>query len=259
MEREVWQQVDTLYHAALERPAGERAVFLNEACPDLDIRREVESLLDFDPVDGSTFDHPAWEKRLAPGERLGPYQIVGRVGAGGMGEVWKARDTRLGRDVAIKVCAERFSGRFRREAQAIAALNHPHICTLFDVGADCLVMEYIEGKPLQGPLPLDQVLALGAQIADALSAAHRKHIIHRDLKPANILLTGPKGRPTVKLLDFGIAKLDPAGWKASDGTLTASQTREGTILGTLQYGAGTTARQADRCPQRYFLIGLRAL
>ena len=237
MEREVWQQVDTLYHAALERPAGERAVFLNEACPDSDIRREVESLLDFDPVDGSTFDHPAWEKRLAPGERLGPYQIVGRVGAGGMGEVWKARDTRLGRDVAIKVCAERFSGRFRREAQAIAALNHPHICTLFDVGADCLVMEYIEGKPLQGPLPLDQVLALGAQIADALSAAHRKHIIHRDLKPANILLTGPKGRPTVKLLDFGIAKLDPAGWKASDGTLTASQTRERTILGTLQYMA----------------------
>jgi eukaryotic-like serine/threonine-protein kinase len=252
MEREVWQQVDTLYHAALERPAGERAAFLNEACPDSDIRREVESLLDFEAVNGSTFDSPAWEKRVAPGERLGPYEIVGRVGSGGMGEVWKARDTRLGRDVAIKVCAERFSGRFRREARAIAALNHPHICTLFDVGADCLVMEYIEGKPVQGPLPLGQVLALGAQIADALSAAHRKGIIHRDLKPANILLTGPKGRPSVKLLDFGLAKLDlakvdPAGWKASDGTLTASQTREGTILGTLQYMAPEQlqGREAD--------------
>jgi Tol biopolymer transport system component/serine/threonine protein kinase len=242
MEREVWQQVDELYHAALERPIGQRAAFLNEACPDSDIRREVESLLNFEPADGSLFDSPAWEKRLAPGERLGPYEIVGRVGAGGMGEVWKARDTRLGRDVAIKVCAERFSGRFRREARAIAALNHPHICTLYDVGVDCLVMEYIEGKPLQGPLPLDQVLTLGAQIADALSAAHRKGIVHRDLKPANILLTGPKGRPSVKLLDFGLAKMDLAnidktGQRASDSTPTATQTREGAILGTLQYMA----------------------
>jgi serine/threonine protein kinase len=161
--------------------------------------------------DGAVFDYPAWEKRLAPGERLGPYEIIGRAGAGGMGEVWKARDTRLGRDVAIKVCAERFSDRFRREARAIAALNHPHICTLYDVGADCLVMEYIEGKPVQGPLPLDQVLKLGAQIADALSAAHRKGIIHRDLKPANILLTGSTGHPGVELLDFGLAKMDRAG------------------------------------------------
>jgi serine/threonine protein kinase len=172
---------------------------------------------------------------------------VGRIGAGGMGEVWKARDLRLGRDVAVKVCASRFSDRFKREARAIAALNHPHICTLFDVGADCLVMEYIDGKPVQGPLPLDQVLKLGAQIADALSAAHRKHIIHRDLKPANILLTGPKGRPTVKLLDFGLAKIDKDGWKASDSTPTASQTREGTILGTLQYMAPEQlqGREAD--------------
>jgi eukaryotic-like serine/threonine-protein kinase len=247
MEPEVWQQVDSLFHAALERPAGERAAFLRESCPNSDICREVESLLNFEPADVSLFDSPAWEKRLAPGERLGPYEIVGRVGIGGMGEVWKARDTRLGRDVAIKVCAERFSGRFKCEAQAIAALSHPHICTLFDVGADCLVMEYIEGKPVQGPLPLDQVLALGAQIADALSAAHRKGIIHRDLKPANILLTGPKGRPSVKLLDFGLAKvdldkvnlanMDKAGRRASGSAPPASQTQEGTILGTLQYMA----------------------
>ena len=192
MDREAWEQVDRLYHAALERPAAERAGFLDEACPDHDLRREVESLLNFEPADGSVFDSPAWEKRLAPGERLGPYEIVGRAGAGGMGEVWKARDTRLGRDVAIKVCAEQFSDRFRREARAIGALNHPHICTLYDVGIDCLVMEYIEGAPIQGPLPLDRALKLGAQIAGALHAAHRKGIVHRDLKPANILLTNPE-------------------------------------------------------------------
>src|ERR1035437_8030372 len=122
------------------------------AGPAEDLRREVESLLASDRADGTVLDHPAWERRLSPGECIGPYQIVSRIGAGGMGEVWKARDTRLGREVAIKVCSSRFSDRFKREARAIAALNHPHICTLFDVGADCLVMEYIEGKPVQGPL-----------------------------------------------------------------------------------------------------------
>src|ERR1017187_3501395 len=189
MDRESWQQVDGLYHAALERPVAERAAFLNQTCPDPEVRREVESLLNFEPSDGAVFDSPAWEKRLAPGARLGPYEIVGRAGAGGMGEVWKARDTRLGRDVAIKVCAERFSDRFRREARAIAALNHPHICTLYDVGADCLVMEYIEGAPIHGPMPVERALKLAGQIADALDAAHRKGIVHRDLKPANILVT----------------------------------------------------------------------
>ena len=136
---------------------------------------------------------------IAVGDRLGPYEILGQIGAGGMGEVWKARDTRLNRTVAIKISAAQFSERFEREARTIAALNHPHICTLYDVGPNYLVMEYIEGVPVRGPLPLDQALKLAGQIADALDAAHRKGVIHRDLKPANILLT----KAGAKLLDFG--------------------------------------------------------
>jgi Tol biopolymer transport system component/predicted Ser/Thr protein kinase len=228
MDRDAWQQVDRLYHAALERPAAERAAFLDKACPDPKLRREVESLLNFEPADDTVFDSPAWEKRLAPGERLGPYEIVGRTGGGGMGEVWKARDTRLGREVAIKVCTERFSDRFRREARAIAVLNHPHICTLYDVGADCLVMEYIEGAPIQGPLPLERVSKLGAQIADALDAAHRRGIVHRDLKPANILVT----KSGVKVLDFGLAKMENA---VAAGAQPETVTQHGAIVGTLPY------------------------
>src|SRR5579863_5882478 len=117
---------------------------------------------------------------LSPGDKLGPYEIVSPVGKGGMGEVWKARDTRLDRIVAIKTSSAHFSDRFEREARAIAALNHPNICQLYDVGPDYLVMEYIEGKPLTGPLPLAEVLGLGMQIADALAAAHRRGIVHRD-------------------------------------------------------------------------------
>ena len=141
---------------------------------------------------------------------------------------------RLGRIVAVKVCAEQFSERFEREARAVAALNHPHICTLYDVGPNYLVMEYIDGTPVRGPLPVDQALKLAAQIADALDAAHRKGIIHRDLKPTNILLT----KADVKLLDFGLARHDSA-FKAAgaDETVTRALTREGTIAGTLQYMA----------------------
>src|SRR5437879_4009754 len=124
---------------------------------------------------------------LAPGTRLGPYEILTLIGAGGMGEVYRARDTRLGRDVAIKVSAERFSERFEREARAVAALNHPHICTLYDVGPNYLVMEYLEGVPLKGPLPVAEALRLATQIAEALEAAHASRIVHRDLKPANVL------------------------------------------------------------------------
>jgi hypothetical protein len=167
---------------------------------------------------------------LAPGTRLGPYEIREPIGAGGMGEVYKARDTRLDRTVAIKVGAAQFSERFEREARAVAALNHPHICTLHDVGPDYLVMEYVEGKPLTGPLPMEDVLRYGIQIADALDAAHRKGIIHRDLKPANILLT----KSAIKLLDFGLAKLTrPAA--TADATVTRALTKENAILGTLQY------------------------
>ena len=140
---------------------------------------------------------------LAPGTRLGPYEILSALGAGGMGEVWKARDTRLNRLVAIKASHTAFSDRFEREARAIAAVNHPHVCSLYDVGPDYLVMEYVEGEGLHGPVPLAQALALAEQILDALDAAHEKGIVHRDLKPGNILLT----KSGVKVLDFGLAKI----------------------------------------------------
>src|SRR6266478_6770581 len=139
---------------------------------------------------------------MNPGERVGPYEILSRIGQGGMGAVYKARDTRLDRTVAIKKSGAAFSERFEREAQAIAALNHPHICQLYDVGPNYLVMEYIEGTPLKGPLPIDQALKYAVQICDALDAAHKKGITHRDLKPANILVT----KSGIKLLDFGLAK-----------------------------------------------------
>src|SRR5262252_2293864 len=145
---------------------------------------------------------------LAAGARLGPYEIIERIGAGGMGEVYKARDTRLGREVATKISAERFSERFEREARAIASLNHPNICQLYDVGDNYIVMELVEGEAPKGPLPLDTALNYAHQIADALEAAHDKNIVHRDLKPANIKIT-PEGK--VKVLDFGLAKaLDTA-------------------------------------------------
>src|SRR5580658_8787212 len=148
---------------------------------------------------------------LAAGTKLGPYEILAPIGKGGMGEVYRARDTRLGRDVAIKVSTERFTDRFEREARAVAALNHPNICQLYDVGASpsgfgYLVMELIEGESPKGPMPLDQALQIAGQIAEALGAAHEKGIVHRDLKPANILLT-PDG--SVKVLDFGLAKVGP--------------------------------------------------
>src|SRR5512142_124260 len=154
---------------------------------------------------------------LAPGTRLGSYEVVAPLGAGGMGEVWKARDTRLDRSVAIKVLPAEFAQnaqlriRFEREAKSISQLNHPHICTLYDVGnengVEYLVLEYIEGETLadrlnKGPLPLDQVIRYGIEIAEALEKAHKAGIVHRDLKPGNVMLT----KSGAKLLDFGLAK-----------------------------------------------------
>jgi eukaryotic-like serine/threonine-protein kinase len=171
---------------------------------------------------------------LAPGTRLGPYEILSALGAGGMGEVWKARDSRLNRLVAIKASLSPFSERFEREAQAIAAVNHRHVCSLYDVGPDYLVMEYVEGECLHGPVPLAQALELAEQILGALDAAHEKGIVHRDLKPGNILLT----KSGVKVLDFGLARIKHA--PAVDGpslveTRAVSLTAEGAILGTLPY------------------------
>jgi tRNA A-37 threonylcarbamoyl transferase component Bud32 len=172
---------------------------------------------------------------LKSGEKLGPYEILSRIGAGGMGQVWKARDTRLDRIVAIKTSAEKFSERFEMEARAVAALNHPHICTLYDVGPDYLVMEYVEGSEIKGPLALDQALAYAGQLASALEAAHRKGITHRDLKPANILVT----KAGIKVLDFGLAKFEQtkAAVAADEAVTRAALTQEGSILGTLQYMA----------------------
>src|SRR5215472_14152578 len=191
---------------------------------------------------------------LVTGTRLGPYEVLSPLGAGGMGEVYHARDTRLDRTVAVKILPERLSSnperrqRFNREARAISSLSHPHICALYDVGQqdgiDYLVMEYIEGESLadrlkKGPVPLNQALSYGSQVADALDKAHRAGIVRRDLKPANIMLT----RSGAKLLDFGLAKLrgkDHEGDFAAQSNLPTepiSLTGEGTIVGTFQYMA----------------------
>ena len=201
---------------------------------------------------------------VAAGSCLGPYEIQALVGKGGMGEVYRARDTRLNRTVAVKVLPAELAidpernARFAREAQAIAALNHPHICTVHDVGDQggrtFLVMEHLEGQSLaarlrRGPLPVPQALEIGAQIADALAAAHKAGIVHRDLKPANVMLVGDSGTlprtgaaVSVKLLDFGLAKLtghgeDPAATLARTAVVPASLTGPGTIIGTLPYMA----------------------
>lgn len=195
------------------------------------------------------------------GTKLGPYEIIAPIGAGGMGEVYRARDTRLGRDVAIKILPQHLTEmpdaklRFEREARAVSSLNHPHICTLHDIGhqngTDFLVMEFLEGETLakrleKGPLGGAELLRIAIEIADALEKAHRQGVVHRDLKPGNIMLT----KPGAKLMDFGLAKsamdgvaaaaplssmtqsLNPAGQSASE-PLTA----RGTVLGTFQYMA----------------------
>jgi Tol biopolymer transport system component len=178
---------------------------------------------------------------LAAGDKLGPYEILEGIGAGGMGEVYRARDPRLNRDVAIKVSQERFSDRFEREARAVAALNHPNICTLYDVGPNYLVMELIEGESPKGPLPLEEALRIARQIADALDAAHEKGIVHRDLKPSNIKI---KHDGTVKVLDFGLAKTPetPPGDPQTSPTMTISPTRAGMIMGTAAYMSPEQAR-----------------
>jgi eukaryotic-like serine/threonine-protein kinase len=169
---------------------------------------------------------------LNPGAKLGPYEVVAMLGKGGMGEVWRARDTRLDRTVALKVSKSEFSARFEREARAIAALNHPHICQLYDVGPNYLVMEYIDGAELKGLMPVARAIELASQILDALDAAHRKGIVHRDLKPANILVT----KSGVKVLDFGLAKMQAQAVAMGADAATAISV-EGTIAGTLYYMA----------------------
>ncbi len=250
-----WQRLKDVFGEARALPEDRRAGYLDEACAsDQGLRCEVESLLasyetaeDFlEQPAAQVFSHLSSSGPL-DGLTIGPYQIGSRIGAGGMGEVYKALDTRLGRHVAIKVLPAHLAAdplgreRFEREARAVAALNHPHICTLYDVGTqdgvNFLVMEFLEGETLaarlsNGPVPLPQALEYAAQIASALDRAHRAGIVHRDLKPGNVMLT-PGG---AKLLDFGVAKLSAN--VVSAGTTPPSElTGPGAILGTAQYMA----------------------
>ena len=259
MTSDRWQRLEELYHEALARPAGERAAFLAEACKsDSGMRREVETLL---AERGDSLDRPAWEYAtgtvagrayLNASASLGPYRITGLLGAGGMGEVYAAVDTRLKRKVAVKVLPEEFrrdherKQRFDREAHIISRFNHPHICTIHDVGSDngldYLVMEYLEGDTLaarlaKGRLGDKDVLRYAIQVASALTYAHREGVTHRDLKPANIMLT----KSGAKLLDFGLARSVAAGSEIDDLTQT------GVIVGTAQYMAPeqVEGRKAD--------------
>jgi serine/threonine protein kinase/tetratricopeptide (TPR) repeat protein len=268
MEPKRWDEIERLYHAALELKEKERLTFLASACAgDEVLRREVESLLQSDAQAGSFIESPAIEvaarslagderltrslasSPLEPGATVSHYKLISRLGAGGMGEVYRARDTMLGRDVALKFPPEDFSldqeklERFRREAWAASALNHPNICTIYEIGEHkgrlFIAMELIEGKTLaeilkQGPLPIDDVLANARQIAEALEEAHEHNIVHRDLKPANVMVT-IKGR--VKILDFGLAKLEGPRNPAEPSEQNLLQTQVGAIMGTLPYMA----------------------
>src|SRR5437667_8163370 len=259
MPAERSQQFEQLYHQARERDPRDRAAFLEQACAgDAALRRELESLLAEDDRVRSFLETPALElaKKMSGeesgqsmiGRQFGPYSVVSLLAKGGMGEVYRARDTQLQRDVALKLLPATFArdperlARFQREARLLASLNHPHIAAIYGMeesgGLHGLVMELVPGETLAnaGPLPLMKALTIGRQIAEGLEEAHRKNITHRDIKPANIKVT-PAG--AVKILDFGLAKA--MAWEPSEVDLselpTASgvATQEGRILGTPGY------------------------
>ena len=277
MTPERWQEVRELLEGAMQLEPPQRLAYLERHCSDdPSLQRDVDSILAVEhELRASFLESPAIvhltpDQNTAasvgrtPGMKLGPYEIQSLLGAGGMGEVYRARDTRLDRSVALKVLPALLSSdparkqRFEREARAIAALQHPNICTLHDVGqeggVDYLVMEFLEGETLaerltKGPLTLEQILRFGVEITDALDAAHRRGIVHRNLKPANIFLTT---HGECKVLDFGLAKLDEslgeqktlttlAGTEASKKTLTSP----GLVIGTVAYMSPEQAGTKD--------------
>jgi Tol biopolymer transport system component len=252
MTPERWARIKELFDGALDREPEARAAFLEQACPadDAELRREVESLLDAHARSDGFLETPvlAASDELSAGSRLGPYEIAAVIGAGGMGEVYRARDTRLGRDVAIKVLPAEVAAdaarvrRFEQEARAASALNHPNIVAVYDTGwhegVPFIVTELLEGETLaerlvRGTLPLRRALECAIQIAGGLVAAHERGIIHRDLKPANLFLTA---QGQIKILDFGIAKLAPSG-----ETIDAP-TMPGQVIGTVGYMSPEQAR-----------------
>ena len=262
MVPERWRQITDMFHAARERDPAQRDAFLAESCrEDPALRREVEAMLAGHDEADQFGETPLWLEsggsvamtQLAPGSQLGPYQILSPLGAGGMGQVYKAFDPRLHREVAIKVAAERFSERFDREVRVVATLNHPNICTLHDVGPNYLVMELVDGETLREWLrrapPIERILEVARPVLEALRAAHRAGVVHRDLKPENVMV---RFDGYVKVLDFGLAKqmprstmpqsataatIDPApverniAWNSEDHRLSLP----GQILGTVAY------------------------
>src|SRR5215470_1813102 len=268
MRPELWRQAEELFHAAMEHSAEERRAFLDSACgPETELRRQVELLVSAEENAGSFLDRTGATDLAATiraagslvGQQFGHYRIVSPLGVGGMGEVYRAHDTKLSRDVAIKTLPYEFArdrervARFHREARTLASLNHPHIAAIhgleeFD-GIDFLVLELVEGKHPSGPLPVAEVLRIGEQIADALAAAHARGIIHRDLKPANVMVTH-EGQ--VKVLDFGLAKAIYGGEErepALSGTVTVVESVAGHVIGTPAYMSPEQAR-GERVDQR---------
>ncbi len=267
MEPERWLQIEQLYHAALELDAGERGAYLAKVCAgDERLQKEVESLLASDAEAGEFIGSPAIEvaarslaadgllpgsspSALELGTTVSHYRLITKLGRGGMGEVYRARDTALGRDAALKFLPEEFLQdpqkleRFRREAWSASALNHPNICTIYEIGEHedrlFIAMELVEGKTLaeklkQGPLAMEEVMSNARQLAEALEEAHEHNIVHRDLKPANVMVTA-KGR--VKILDFGLAKLVRQVEPDAPTEESLFMTQAGAVMGTVPYMA----------------------